>query len=105
MELRSLFVAAISAAALAVAVIIPPPVLFRRARGEAEGECPHDPEACLFSDTYDGARALFRERVASLRQAELTTLCLKDVSENLTIDVAVVRGKGAELGNRRLTAD
>ena len=98
MELRSLFVAAISAAALAVAVIIPPPVLFRRARGEAEGECPHDPEACLFSDTYDGARALFRERVASLRQAELNTLCLEGVSENLTIDVAVVRGKGAELG-------
>ena len=96
--LRGFLVSALLALVLAVVV---PPLLF--GGWEDEGECPFHPEACFFSDSYAGARALFRAKVEALgpaAAATLTTLKLKetDPSLDLAIDVALLRGEGAVPG-------
>ncbi len=58
---------------------------------EGPGECPHDPESCFFSDTYEAARSRFREAVHAAN-GELHTLPLGDHAPGLTIDCAVFGG-------------
>ena len=57
---------------------------------EGPGVCPHDPEACFFSENYLGARARFREHAARAG-ASLEVLRLSESPNlDLTIDVAVL---------------
>lgn len=56
---------------------------------EGPGECPHDPEACFFSDSYDNARARF-QKAAKDAGAELHSLPLGARTPGLTVDVAVL---------------
>ena len=55
---------------------------------DGPGVCPHDPEACFFSEGYASARLRFRDAAARLN-ATIDQLHVSKVSD-LTIDVAVL---------------
>lgn len=62
------------------------------------GECPHDPESCFFSDTYEAARARFRE-ASRAAGARLHTLPLDNATlGDLTVDVAIFDAAAAAGG-------